>query len=647
MQAAEQRRAEDAVRSPGLDQFRKNPFRALRLAQSATPQQALWQGEKILARVRSGAAIADPDLIPWLAPATELEIMDAMQTIESPLARLVEQMLWFDFDGDPRGAELRDALAAQDAARLHAYLMAGSEGPLAARCNQVNLRLLIGFSELRGVGPRVLPASEPAEAAPSWTRDGALEVIEDVHAAIRAQRALDSSWSTLLADALLAWSRLLKYPDVLEDLRARLAMLGLLDGERVGEDDAEAVCRALWTRLADLIAGETRLELQRGALENAARLAELARNSEIDAEIWLVASRPLRTQFQAELAALEPGAATGGGALADIAAYLDRLGALIARWRTVDTANLLWLATPVDEAVGEVLGRLRGLEGKQRGVPAYRTQVERLRELATARSLRERVKSFLVEVKQEPYPADVLATATCHFCRQRRGMPGHAAALVVRPATARFGDSDGLRAWPVARCAACAELHRRIFGIGQLALISCLVACALFTVLTPMATGWAVLAVLTGLWLALGVRRVVRRKIAAALTPAGDRRFDDRAEAEAVSAAFDGGVLGDLVYVERDGAWQRIGGGLVPGMYGQPSAVAAASALGMPVAAVLYGAMYLVAWLARSAGIVVLGGAGLFLIGLLLYAAAQGGGRILIFVVFVIIEIVIGLARDR
>src|SRR3954471_3491664 len=109
------------LRSPGLGQFRKTPFRLLRLPTNATAKQAVWQCDKALARARVGMTLPDPDPVPWLAPGDQVEIQEAAQTMESPLARLVEQLLWFDLAGDPDGARLRDALVAGDATRLAAY----------------------------------------------------------------------------------------------------------------------------------------------------------------------------------------------------------------------------------------------------------------------------------------------------------------------------------------------------------------------------------------------------------------------------------------------------------------------------------------------------------------------------------------------
>ncbi len=48
--------ARTAQRSPGLSQFKKSPFRLLRLPVTATAKQAVWQCDKALARA---CAISD------------------------------------------------------------------------------------------------------------------------------------------------------------------------------------------------------------------------------------------------------------------------------------------------------------------------------------------------------------------------------------------------------------------------------------------------------------------------------------------------------------------------------------------------------------------------------------------------------------
>src|SRR4051794_7516672 len=116
------RDADAGTRSPGLDFFRVNPFRTLRVPIRIPSQEALWKSEKALSRLRAGLDPPEPDLVPWLAAPDEFDIREGAQKMEEPLRRLREQLLWFDFALDPRGAMLEEALSAQAGPQLANYL---------------------------------------------------------------------------------------------------------------------------------------------------------------------------------------------------------------------------------------------------------------------------------------------------------------------------------------------------------------------------------------------------------------------------------------------------------------------------------------------------------------------------------------------
>src|SRR4051812_46929343 len=120
--AADAEAGVDLARSPGLAAFRLNAFRVLRLKASAPSNEAVWKSEKNLSRRRAGLDDPDPEIIGWLPLPDEIDLREAAQRIEEPLRRLRDQLLWFDFDGDPRGAELRKALEGADTNALVAYL---------------------------------------------------------------------------------------------------------------------------------------------------------------------------------------------------------------------------------------------------------------------------------------------------------------------------------------------------------------------------------------------------------------------------------------------------------------------------------------------------------------------------------------------
>ena len=173
----------DVVRSPGLATFRLNAFRVLRLKVSAAANEAVWKSEKILARRRAGLDDPDPEIIGWLPLPDEIDLREAAQRLEEPLRRLRDQLLWFDFEGDPRGDVLRRALSDADMDALVGYLATNDKDlqseeeeeaddddtdyeerarkrqmPLIAhRLNQANARFLLALSWLHETGPLPRP----------------------------------------------------------------------------------------------------------------------------------------------------------------------------------------------------------------------------------------------------------------------------------------------------------------------------------------------------------------------------------------------------------------------------------------------------------------------------------------------------------
>lgn len=114
--------AQLVVNTAGLNHFRLNPFQILRLSISASAKEAVWQEEKMLSLLRLGLPLKEKAPIPWLSIVNEMEIQQAVQKIEEPLERLVEQLFWFDFEADTSGGLLREALATADADKLSLYL---------------------------------------------------------------------------------------------------------------------------------------------------------------------------------------------------------------------------------------------------------------------------------------------------------------------------------------------------------------------------------------------------------------------------------------------------------------------------------------------------------------------------------------------
>jgi len=545
--------------SPGLAQFRKSPFRLLRLAASATAEQAVWQCDKALARARVGMALPDPDPVPWLAPGDEVEIQEAAQTMESPLARLVEQLLWFDRAGDPDGPALLEALAAGDAARLTAYLGATSATPTIAReLDEANLRLLLGFSALREVGPRFAAAASGAAQPIAWrSRDG-LSVVEDPHKVIGAAPAA-ARWASLLGEAMTAWGALLARPAFVEHVHAKIAALG---DPLLTADDFDAVASALRARLADLIVGETKLEMAEGRIAAVAQLSAIAGASGIDAETWLVAFRPLKAQFRAELADLMPEAETGRGVIEDVSAYLDRLATLTERWRVLDEAQLLGLGQLIDEAVSEAFGRLRGLSRAEHLEPRFKEVLARIAKLAVSSSVVERVRGY------EDRLVD-MAKAMCHFCGKRELDAAWCGSVSSQKEVSRqtYGNSTQIQyqlaARPVARCERCAKLHGFIRSAGTITLITIAGWIALVAIFHPH--GWfssldggAIAGLLMlGAIVAATSWYVARRVAARVVIGAGGRDYRDYETCNAYTSLRGDGYY-EIRYDGRPNAWELV-----------------------------------------------------------------------------------------
>ena len=578
------------LRSPGLSQFRKSPFRLLRLPTNATAKQAVWQCDKALARARVGMTLPDPDPVPWLPNGDEIEIQEAAQTMESPLARLVEQLLWFDVIDDADGGALHSALTNSDGPQLRAYLnlardlsadspasaAAGGGSPyrdgsaaprvtssMAHQINQANLRLLLGASALREIGPTIVPASTAAQAAAlAWKDRGGLSSVEDPHKTIRATGALLGTqvvWAWLLGEGVTKWGELLESEAFAAHVKTRIAALG---DELLTADDTEAVVSALRTRIADLVVGETKLEMAQGRIGNVAHLSSIAGKSHIDAETWLVAFRPLKTQFQSELVDLAPDAETGNGLVEDVNAYLDRLSTLAQRWRPLDEAQLLGLSALIDEAVSEAFAKLRSIPREKQLEPRFKEVLDRISVLAHSSSIKERVKGYHDRL------ADV-QKAMCHFCGKRELESSSCASVSSQMETGRehYGNTTRIHyqvgARPVARCPRCAAVHGYIRGVGTLAFWALTFSVILFALLKP--EGWfrgtsmgvGLVLVCIGVAIAYGAGFIAREVAAGFVTPKSERKFGDYNGSSAVEGLRSDGFV-SMKYDFRTNAWELV-----------------------------------------------------------------------------------------
>ncbi|HEY4238303.1 MAG TPA: hypothetical protein VGM88_00730 [Kofleriaceae bacterium] len=541
------------LRSAGLGQFRKNPFRLLRLPANATAQQAVWQCDKALARARVGMPLPEADPVPWLPPGDEIELQEAAQTMESPLARLVEQMLWF---GDDQ--TLAAALAAQDAGTLRAYLEAPRESePIERRVEQANLRLLLGYSALREVGPTLVSAAAAPSAQLAWKGD----VVEDPHRLFRFRDAAfaQASWGGWLGAGMQAWGTLLPTAELAGYVRAKIVQL---NDDLLTADDLEAVLSAIRTRLADLLVGETKTEMAEGRITNVAQLSAVAGKSGIDSETWLVAFRPLRTQFQSELADLDPEATTGNGAIEDIAAYIERLGAVSTRWRPLDEAQLLGLGTLVDDAVIEAFGKLRGVPRERQMEPRCKEVLDKMIAVAGSGAVKERLRTYKGRL-------DDFQKSMCHFCGKRELEADNCASLSSKRITnvERYGNTTRttyqLGARPVGRCPRCAQVHGFIRYAGSRTFWTLLSTLLIVAFIHPaswfhgMDGGTSFVLIALGAGAAFGLGYVGREIAAGLVTPKGERRFSQYTGSAAYQGLRQDGFT-SMNYDFRPNAWRLV-----------------------------------------------------------------------------------------
>jgi len=539
------------VRSPGLNQFRLNPFRVLDLPVDAEAAKALWKAEKMLTRARAGLTPTDALALPWLPPVDELEIQQAAQVMEEPLRRLSEQLLWFDFAADPRGEELRRALVRSDAAALAAYLatttdaleeqFAEQEGEttaaeprqalpprvarmIAHRINQANLRLALGFSFLYGLVPELSRGAEQDSRAAAgfrfaWEQRRGLTLIENPHALEGEASGTGRAWQEHLAGGLARWSQLLQdvwFGPYLEQQISRLA------DDLVSADDRESLASAIQTRLADLVVGEVKQRLLGGQVKEATALSQIASRGSLDPQVWTLAFRPLRSLFRAELGELDPLVDESRKVhLRDISMYLQRLKMLNMNWRNIDSKDLLGLAPLIDEAVLRAFERIRMLDFPLSAVDPVCEVLQEARNVANSQSVKERITALSSRLTQRK-------EGLCYYCGKREQEFEYAAALSGRVETGRTRGFNSttihyqVRAIPILRCKPCAELHGYFGAMGWWSVAAGVIATFMGMFFWQEVAPTVLLygAVLT--WL---LQWMSRRILAILVTPKGEKRY--------------------------------------------------------------------------------------------------------------------------
>jgi hypothetical protein len=545
----------DVARSPGLAAFRLNPFRVLRLEARAAAHDAVWKSQKILARRRAGLADPEPEILGWLPLPDEIDVSEAAQRIEEPLRRLRDQVLWFDFEGDPRGAALRKALIDADPDALAVYLAtddkelqpaeadapeepAESEAetdyeavarkrqmPLVAhRLNQANARLLLALSWLHGTGPLLGPgvpgATPEAPKLVFKTADGGLETAKAVHALFPAAvpEGREAAWPPMLRDALKRWGALLENPWLSSYVEGAITAL---EDDLVTSDDVEPLLNAVATAVADAVVGEMKLIMLAGGVDRVLELLGIATESGIDPTHWTVAFRPIRALFRAELddlgALVDPSKPAN---LRDIDLYLQRVQALGAKWASVDTGETFGLDEMIDGAVSLAIDRVRSIENASAVLDRMQEVLGEAAKAARSPSTAERAKEMIRNIGSH-------RENLCIFCSKRSAKASSCGVLHGKKEISRERIFNGVRitysttSALVARCEPCAELHgyvrRTRNAVGVLALVLVPLGWALFEPDGMTVFGGATLAVLVAIAAFYG--------ISARVTPKGEKPY--------------------------------------------------------------------------------------------------------------------------
>jgi hypothetical protein len=533
--------------SPALRGFELNPFRVLRLPVNATTSEASFQAERILTLTRAGLPPEEPDALPWLPPAGVYEIQQAAQTVEEPLMRLTEQLLWFDLVRDADGAKVQSMIRDLSLDVLWEHLKAETILPeggelgetdegaavalVAQAVNQANLRLLVAAALVNGVvAAEKAVAAEPREIARrDWKKMHGLPVLHEAHKVISDGTAgSDSSLNAqfYMQGALTRWIKVLGHPWFRLYLGKCIDDLG---DDFVTADDAETIEESIRTRLADLASKETRFLLLEGRYSLASGMVLAVSKSGFEARVVGPALRPISHLFQSEISELqsllEESAQEEG--LKHMGAYLKRLEVIKQRWLTIDKAGLIGLSSMLDEAIEQAYLRLRNISQPSAELDALLTKSAAM---AAARSLKERVNFYRKELEEA-------SKRVCHFCKT--GKPDYDKSVVLEGRKATRTEQRGntittyyaIRYGIVLRCERCARFHD---FLGRLALLVFLaLAPGILIIFYPIIAGAAiflgVIAIYGGFalipFLGRGFRSLFRYVVAVELTPSGHGRY--------------------------------------------------------------------------------------------------------------------------
>lgn len=559
--------AVDVARSPGLAAFRLNAFRVLRLKVSAAANEAVWKSEKILSRRRAGLDDPEPEIIGWLPLPDEIDLREAAQRIEEPLRRLRDQLLWFDFDGDPRGSALQKALADADTDALVAYLAINDKDlqvdeaeaeaedgdtdyeevarkrqmPLIAhRLNQANVRLLLALSWLHGTGPLPLPGNPGAKrTAPrlAFKEAGGIAAAKGVHELFPADapEGRKAAWPSMLRDGLTRWGALLKNPWLSSYVESAITAL---DDDLVTSDDVEPLMNAVATAVADAIVGEMKLLMLAGGIDRVLELLGIATASGIDPTHWTVAFRPIRALFRAELddlaTLIDPNKPAN---LRELDLYLQRVAALGAMWASVETDETFGLDQMIDGAVNQAIDRVRSIENASAVLDRIEEVLDAAAKMAKSPSTAERAKEMMRNVASH-------REGLCNYCNKRSAKAASSCVLHGKKEISRERIFNGVRITYsttvalVSRCETCAELHDFFKSTRNTIIILACIVATLGWVLFQSSDGGIIF---VGALLAAAAAFIAFNTVTWRLTPKGETSYSSYRKSEGFRRLADQG----------------------------------------------------------------------------------------------------------
>jgi hypothetical protein len=485
-----------SLNSVGLELFRLNPFRVLRLPVTATSKQAIWQAGHLISLSRMNLPFQEPDLLPWLPCNSEMEIKQAAQKMEEPQQRIAEQLFWFDIARDPQGALLSEGLLKTQPQKLWKFLQirdlelslesistAEKKGAVSEKLptvfsyciDQANLRILLALSAFYGIGPQMndkkfFPNKSNEKSCTSvtfcWEKDSYSPSVMNPHellSSIDDNVQIVSVWKELWIEALDGWSKVINNPLFPFYLKHLFYELG---EEMLDEGVADLIYHVVSTRLSDILSGEIKNALNEGESLNLSILVDIVAKARFRQNIWNTSFTNLCYFFQSELSELN--CLIENEALVtpeDIQLYFNRLRGVNRKWKGIDPQNMIGLLKLVDDAVLKGFGAITALKPFKYHLKAMESLLEAAAENAHSKSLKEKIDSYRSQVNP------LCQHELCRFCKKRNSDPKFP--LIIK-GKKEIGEKDylilkriryNIRWIILPRCEICADFHQFITNI--------------------------------------------------------------------------------------------------------------------------------------------------------------------------------------